>query len=213
MLVPLAALIGFVKTNGIETIGSYNKIDRWYWTAVFSNRYDQSVDTVSSSDFTSMKAWLLDDDKVPDFVQKFDPDSVDLDTIDKQSSAIYRGVMNLVVLSGALDFRTGQPPQFDKEKIQDDHIFPKSIYKEHSIANRTLISTNVQKSNEKPSDYFEKRVQEHGEEELKRILRSHIIPEEALDYLLEDKLQEFMEVRKKAIIANLREKLGLGRKV
>lgn len=38
----------------------------------------------------------------------------------------------MIVLKGALDFKTGQPPQFGKENC---------------IANRILISTNAEKSN------------------------------------------------------------------
>jgi hypothetical protein len=132
---------------------------------------------------------------------------VDLD-INKQSSAIYRGVIGMIVLNGALDFKTGQPPQFGKEKIQDDHIFPKSIYNDHRVVNRTLISTNAEKSDKKPSEYFKQRLDDHGEENFKMILESHIIPGDALDCFLNDNLQRFIEIRKQAIIGNLRKKLG-----
>lgn len=206
MLVPLAAMIDFVTNGKLETKGNYDKIDRWYWAAVFSNRYDQAVDTTAANDFTALKNWITDESKVPDFIKKFDLSTVDLD-IDRQSSAIYRGVISMIVLNGALDFKTGQPPQFGKEKIQDDHIFPKSVYKDHRIANRTLISTNAEKSDKKPSEYFKQKLDEHGKEKLKMILESHIIPEDALDYLLSDNVQNFIERRKQAIISNLREKL------
>jgi hypothetical protein len=74
------------------------------------------VDTTSYSHFSVIKAWIEDDKLTPDFIQKFEPKTVDLE-IDKQSSAIYRGVINMIFLKGALDFKTGQPPQFGKEKI------------------------------------------------------------------------------------------------
>ncbi|MGC9203326.1 MAG: hypothetical protein ACP5HX_11750, partial [Thermoproteota archaeon] len=93
--------------------------------------------------------------------------------VEKQSSAIYRGVMNLIVLKGALDFKTGQSPQFEKEKVQDDHIFPRSIYNYNYLPNRTLISTNAEKGNTKPSEYFNERIKEHGMDECKQILQSH----------------------------------------
>jgi hypothetical protein len=209
MLVPLAAVIDFIKTKKLETKGNYDKIDCWYWAAIFSNRYDQAIDTASANDFTALKNWIADDSKIPDFIQKFDPSIVDLDT-DKQSSAIYRGVISMIVLNGALDFKTGQPPQFSKEKIQDDHIFPKSVYKDDRIVNRTLISTNAEKSDRKPSEYFKKMLDEHGSEKLKIILKSHIIPEDALDYLLNDDLQNFVERRRQAIISYLHKRLGSG---
>jgi hypothetical protein len=201
MLVPLAAMIEHVKSQKVETKRNYDKIDCWYWVAVFSNAYDQAVDTTSANHFNAIKNWI-DDDEVPDFIQKFDVEGIDLD-INKQSSAIYRGVINLIVLKGALDFKTGQPPQFGKEKVQDDHIFPKSIYKEDCILNRTLISTNAEKLDKKPSIYFKERLEEHGKEKFIEILESHIIPSSALDYLLNDNLQGFMEARKKAVVEEL----------
>ena len=196
MLVPLAAVMDFIKTEHLETNGNYDKIDCWYWAAVFSNRYDQAVDTASENDFIALKNWITDDSKTPDFIQKFDFSTVDLDT-DKESSAIYRGVISMIVLEGALDFKTGQPPQFNEEKIQDDHIFPKSVYHDDRIINRTLISTNAEKSDKKPSEYFKNILNEHGDKKLKKILKSHIIPEDALNDLLNDDLQNFINFIKK----------------
>lgn len=182
-------------------LGNYDKIDWWYWISVFSNAYDQAVDATSANHFNAVKNWI-DNDVMPDFIQKFDVNSIDLD-ISKRSSAIYRGVMNLIVLKGALDFKTGQPPQFGKEKVQDDHIFPKSIYDEHRVLNRTLISTNSEKINKRPSVYFKERLEEHGKEKLIEILESHIIPPSALDHLLNDDLHRFMEARRQAILEEL----------
>jgi hypothetical protein len=208
MLVPLAAMIDYIKVKKLESKVNYDKIDRWYWAAVFSNAYDQAVDTTSAAHFTAIKNWIGDDNKVPELIQKFDPATVDL-KVDKQSSAIYRGVINMIVLRGSLDFKTGQPPQFGKEKIQDDHIFPKSVYHMDQIVNRTLISTNAQKSDKKPSEYFKQRLDEHGKKKLEEILESHIIPADALDYLLNDDLPNFLEKRKQTILGELRERLGI----
>jgi hypothetical protein len=209
MLVPLAAVIDLIRTEKLETKRNYDKIDRWYWAAVFSNRYDQAVDSASANDFTALKDWFVDDGKVPDYIQKFDFNGVDLD-IDKQSSAIYRGVISMIILEGALDFETGQPPQFSIEKLQDDHIFPKSVYKDHRVVNRTLISTNSKKSDKVPSEYFREKLDEHGTGRLMMIMKSHLIPEDALDCLLNDDLQNFERKRTEAIIKSLRKKIGDG---
>ncbi len=208
MLVPLASIIDFVKTNSLETDKNYAKIDRWYWISVFSNHYDQAQDTTSYQDFIALKEWINDDTKTPKIVQDFKPENLDFE-IANQSNAIYRGVMNLVILKGALDFATGQAPQFDKEKIQDDHIFPKSLYNYHYIPNRTLISTNLKKWKTKPSEYFKEKLTEHGEEKLKSILESHLIPSDALDELLSDDLDKFVEKRKQAIINELKQRLTI----
>ncbi|MGB9834962.1 MAG: GmrSD restriction endonuclease domain-containing protein [bacterium] len=206
MLVPLASMIDFITNGKLETKSNYDKINRWYWAAVFSNRYDQAVDTISANDFNAFKKWVAENGEAPDFIRDFEFDKVDLNT-EKQSSAIYKGVISLIVLKGALDFKTGQPPQFGIEKIQDDHIFPKSVYNENCILNRTLISTNAEKTSKKPSEYFRKILEEHGIEKFKMILESHLIPEEAIDFLLNDDLQNFLEKRGSAILNELRNKI------
>lgn len=206
MIVPLAALMYFIETERLQSDKAYRKIDVWYWTSVFSNRYDQAVDTTSFNDFELIKKWIKDENKVPEFISKFNPEEIDFD-VDKQNSSIYRGVINLITLKGAYDFKTGQPPQFVRNKVQDDHIFPKSIYRENRIANRTIISTNQSKINKKPSEYFRERINEIGEQRVKEILATHLIPAEALPYLLNDDLEKFMELRKLEIINEIRERV------
>ncbi|MCS7229978.1 MAG: hypothetical protein NZ923_08105 [Candidatus Kryptonium sp.] len=91
MLVPLAAMLAFIlgftdehgknkrrKNKSINISSSYDKIDCWYWSSVFSNRYDQAVDTKSANDFKAIKDWI-ENNKEPDFIRKFNCDEVDLD--------------------------------------------------------------------------------------------------------------------------------------
>ena len=208
MLVPLASMLHFLKTNGLESPKNYEKIDAWYWISIFLNRYDQAVDTTSKSDLDAIIEWIDEENKIPEFTQSFDFDTIDLD-VDKQTSAIYRGVISLIVPAGALDFKTGQPPQFGKERIQDDHIFPKSLYNRNLVTNRTLISTNAEKANKPPSEYFNERLKEHGDAKLKEILKSHLIPDDALESLLKDDLDGFLEKREEAIVNAAKEKVRL----
>jgi hypothetical protein len=206
MLVPLASMLHFLKTNGLESLKNYEKIDAWYWISIFSNRYGQAVDTTSKSDLDAIKEWISEENKIPEFTQSFDFATIDLD-VDKQTSAIYRGVISLIVLAGALDFKTGQPPQFGKERIQDDHIFPKTLYNCNLVANRMLISTNAEKGSKPPSEYFDERLKEHGDAKLKQILKSHLIPDDTLDSLLKEDLDGFLERRKEAIVNAMKEKV------
>lgn len=199
MIVPLAGIISFLKENKLESPINNDKISRWYWASVFSARYDEAADTKSHNDYKDLIEWCKDDQKVPDVVKKFDVKSADLE-VDKQSSAIYRGVMELIVLNGALDFKTGKPPQFAIEKLQDDHIFPKTIYKYNGILNRTLISSNAEKWKTEPSKYFKERLAEHGQEIFKSIMNSHLIPDDAIEPLLNNDLVNFCEKRKQRIM-------------
>jgi len=204
MIVPLAAMLHYIKVQRIENPLNYEKIDKWYWISVFSNRYDQAVDSTSFNDFKAIRDWI-ENNREPDFVRKFNPDEIDFD-VDKQSSATYRGVISLIVIRGAYDFKTGQPPQFEKNKVQDDHIFPQSIFRENRILNRTLISTNQSKIDKRPSTYFRERIQELGKEKVEEILASHLIPPEALNCLLNDNLAEFMELRKEEILKEIKKR-------
>ncbi|RLG48628.1 MAG: hypothetical protein DRN90_00365 [Thermoproteota archaeon] len=209
LIVPLAAMLDYLRTHNKETPRNYAKINAFYWTAIFTNKYDHAVDSQSFSDFKDFISWV-EEGKPPEFIEKFDPNSIDLD-VSSMASAIFKGVISLIVLKGALDFKTGQPPQFElhRSKIQVDHIFPKSIYNEDRIANRTIITTNQSKSNKKPSEYFKERIHELGEDKVKEILSTHLIPPEALDALRHDNLEKFMELRKKAIIEEIKRRVRM----
>jgi len=97
MIVPLTEMLMNLNENKLQSPNNYNKIKCWYWAAVFSNRYDEAVDTKSYNDYDDLKEWCKDDQKILEFMKKFDAKTVDLE-VDKQSSAIYRGVMSLTVL-------------------------------------------------------------------------------------------------------------------
>jgi hypothetical protein len=203
MIVPLATMLHYLDSHRIATANNYEKVDSWYWGSVFTTRYDQAVDTTSYTDLNAIKSWV-NGGGCPDFIKNFEATSVDLD-VDKQGSAIYRGVINLVKVSGAYDFRTGQPPEFEKEKIQDDHIFPKSKYKCNLVANRTLLSTNLKKSDLSPSRYFSQIVKEHGDTRFKQILETHLIPESAIQYLLSNDIENFIRERVKAVVKKVQQ--------
>ncbi|MEN3039841.1 MAG: HNH endonuclease domain-containing protein [Candidatus Kryptonium sp.] len=92
------------------------------------------------------------------------------------------------------------------EDIQVDHIFPKSRYGENSVLNATIIVSNPKKSNKKPSEFFGKIENEYGRKKLIDILKSHIIPEEALDDFKKNDLQNFLKNRGEEIIKVIKEK-------
>ncbi|MBV9828878.1 MAG: DUF262 domain-containing protein [Alphaproteobacteria bacterium] len=197
MLVPLAACIAYLEKNNQRDAVQFRKIDRWYWASVFLNRYNEGVNTKTFSDFIEMKDWFKEDKNEPEFIRRVFEEEVDL-RVESRSAAMYKGVMCLVVLSGALDFQTGQPPQFAVGEVQDDHIFPKSLYTSDQLMNRTLISTNQKKSNQTPSRYFSALETVTGRQRLEEILATHLIDANALSALLKDDLQGFCKAREQA---------------
>jgi hypothetical protein len=201
-LVPLAAFIAYLRVHGLESAAQYAKVDRWYWTTVFFNRYNEGVNTSTFSDFTKMKDWFRDDNKVPDFITDQNLGSIDL-TTDSKSSATFRGVFSLVALAGAHDFQTGNVPQFAPGEIQDDHIFPKVLFKEDSVLNRTIISTNQKKASQPPSKYFGAIETLVGRPQLEQVLSSHLIDANGLSSLLRDDLAGFMSAREATVRARI----------
>lgn len=203
LIIILGALLMVGRRLGMLDAKAYKKIDRWYWTSVFTDRYDSAVNTSVAADWKTVRAWVFDGGPVPDFITEFSPADVDLD-VSSRSSATYKGVLGLVVLAGARDYKTNQVPKFDPNRAQDDHIFPKSQYHYNGICNRTIVtSSNQNKGNLIPSVFFKSLVTINGRQALVETLRSHLIPEEGLDYLLNNDLEGFVETRKKAVRAEI----------
>jgi hypothetical protein len=187
-------------------------LDKWYWASVFTQRYDSAVDTKAYQDVVQVRRWLRGGEP-PEWLANLSIDSIDVDT-DEQRSAIYRGLMCLIVLEGAKDFINGQSANLNE--CQDDHIFPRAKFgkeeKIDSILNRTLISaqSNRIKSDKKPSEYLSSFLQQHynsNEDHLLKTLQSHLISREAYEAMKCDNFQAFIKARRQAFIQKIQEKL------
>lgn len=188
----------------------YRKVDRWYWGNVFAQRYDQAVDTLSYRDLRDMKEWMAGG-SCPSWLENLKVEQLDLISIGDQRSAVYRGLMCLIVSAGAKDFINGQPAAL--KDCQDDHIFPKSEYKKYPqvncILNRTLISSNQIKGSKKPSAYLPLFLEGHGGEEprLRQTLQSHLISEEAQQAMECDDFSAFIESRRKTLLTEMNKRV------
>ena len=211
MLVPLAAFLQSIETlHGGEEM--YRKLDQWYWTSVFFSRFDHAVDSQTFSDVKDVIRWFQGED-APTWIQATDPEKVNPDVYESRS-ALYRGLMCLVVLRGAKDFCTGQMVPLNE--CQDDHIFPKSKYKTHkrvnSLLNRTLIfgNCNKRKTDKLPSEFLPMFLESHGgdAQRLRETLLSHFIPDEARETLERDDLDAFMLAREKEFVADIKRRIG-----
>lgn len=198
MVVPLAVMLHMLEHRHAGE-KDYRKIDRWYWGSVFSERYDSAVDTKSYQDVRDLGHWI-DGGQVPEWLERLRFEDEDL-AVAESRSAMYRGLMCLVVLQGARDFLTGNPAPLST--CQDDHIFPKAVYRNlyavDSILNRTLISesSNAAKGSKKPSEFITICLQHHGNDEHRLLLtlRSHFISGEGYRALLADDFEAFVAAR------------------
>ena len=209
MVVPLATLL-FSISRRKRASSLYDKLDCWYWSAVFSERYQRSGDTFSARDFGEIRDWFENDLKVPEWIKNFAFDETDLDEALGQRSGVYRSVMSLMAATGAIDPITGQ--KVDLDDCEADHIFPESVFANHpkvqSITNLTLISkeTNREKRAKKPSEYIPFFLKKLGSDEkkLKSVLETHFIDETAYNCMLSDDLDGFLEARKNSIAEAIR---------
>ncbi|MEP0856312.1 DUF262 domain-containing protein [Trichocoleus sp. DQ-U1] len=206
LLVTLAVLLHKLKEKSAGA-KDYQKVDRWYWGCVLSRRYDTSRFTKTYQDVKDLDSWLDGNADAPQWLQQFADQDLNLDIVDDPRSALYRGLMGLVVCQGAKDFLTGQSVKYSE--CQDDHIFPKSVYKKSyekqvdTILNRTLIwePTNKTKANKLPSQFFQDCQVKHGGDEAKLLetLKTHFISPNAYAALKQDNFDGFINERRKTL--------------
>ncbi len=211
----LSAIRQHVKSNpnlsGVDTMG---KIRKWYWASIFTNRYSSSVESTSRKDFIELQAWFRNDDMEPTSFREFQDrfQSFNLKGETQKSSAIYKAIFNLLVIRGAKDWRTFELPEYDA--LDDHHIVPASwgikeeIVSINSILNRTPLSPETNRfviHDKRPNQYLPELFKQHGEEETRIVLESHLISRNAIDVLLrpdfgKDDFEEFLDLRQKSIL-------------
>jgi len=224
MIPVLAALLKLVETQG-NRADCYKKIEKWYWSSVFTNSYSKAADTQMTTDFKEMKDWFKDDSKTPKTVSTMINDFPKLSFLEIQSksNSKYRGVMSLIALEGAKDFDTNLTLE-NARKNDKDHLFPRSGANKlgfgtsshiNSILNMTWMSDNTNriiKKAKKPSIYLKDLIsKKYGgkKDDLLKILRTHLISSEAFNYLFDDKFTQFLLERERTILSKIKEHLEI----
>jgi len=216
----------FIKAERGEVEIDINKINRWYWSVIFTERYSGSTETKQTKDFKDLVAWLADSNKLPEAVTDM-ISKLDIMKIDTKypGSSIYKGVFNLLFRRGAWDFYEKDKIRFSVKDLEDHHIFPRKFLESKNVKvekdvvlNRTLIlsSTNRKISRKAPATYIEEMIRIHGsEEEAKRILEKHFINEEMFEILksvkenstpneIKEKFERFITLRENLIKDEIR---------
>lgn len=212
MVAPLALLLDHIKSLSEAKADAYEKLDRWYWSSVFRERYGGSTESTSYRDINQVKEWFTNYRKVPDAVPTH-KDQIKRELVDVvRVGAVYRGVLCLVALQGAVDFFTDQSIQL--HELDDHHIFPRSFFgkedplanRRNSILNRTLISSDTNRRvirAKHPSVYLSDMEAEHGKEGVRKILASHFIDDAGIEAMRNDDFGQFLTARERAIRAEV----------
>ena len=193
-----------------QRLDALRKIRFWYWASVFTNRYSGAVESTSARDYTGVKAWFAGDSTEPGLVSEFrrNVGELDLKHETRRGTSVYNGIFNLLVLNGAQDWISGNPPQHGD--LDDHHIVPKSLGSKYArstsidtILNRTPLTSETNRKvirDRLPNEYLPELIATNGKDEVIRILESHFISPRAFDILMKDPFmpsdfEEFIEER------------------
>jgi hypothetical protein len=203
------------------------RLTRLYWTLVFSLYLSGAPDTKSARIvrewFGGEEAGYRDDaDALPEAIRQFALSVEDLDEATK-ASAVYKGVMTLLISRGARDF--GRERHILKEMsgsaIEDHHIFPQQFLRNHgikgyianSILNRTPIlqETNRAISSDPPSKYFRDKNIIRDEPITDQILSEHALSRDVLDDVFTtESFNRFRYARRDKLRKIILESVGVG---
>jgi hypothetical protein len=221
MIPVLTALLKVIdeQENKVEC---FDKLKKWYWSAIFTTAYSSAADSQMTQDFRELKKWFVKEKEIPKTIIQMSRELPNLyfRDIQSKSNAKYRGIMSLIALEGAKDFNTSQALENARENDKD-HIFPKSFNfgfgsNKHvnSILNMTWMSGSTNKRIKrckKPSHYlpeFIKTKYKKDKKQFAAVLKTHFINQKASDYLAEDKFEEFISEREHIIISKIKKIVG-----
>ena len=177
---------------------------QFLWRAFLTSRYEQSSASNSLQDYRAMRK-VLEGTGALAAVPVFDENTYPIPTPEiiaqqdwpKKRSIIGRGLLALQLRAGAYDLADGKPASVNTIRSSEHqreyhHLFPYSLLKTAGLPenhiylalNCGLITwrTNRAISHKDPVQYLKERADSCalGEPELKRRLRSHLIPFDAL---------------------------------
>lgn len=210
-----------------------SKINQWYWSAVFSERYAGSTEAKLTKDYKELLKWFNDSEKIPEVVVEMRNILYKTFTIhDKKyaGNSVYKGVFNLLFMHDAKDLYENDKLKFSTDELDDHHIFPKKFLENKGVevdwdmvANRTLIGskTNKRISKKAPRVYLQEMLEnnENDEKSVKAILEKHFIDNAMYKILLsvdeistkEDitkAFEDFVERREKIIQNHIADMIG-----
>jgi hypothetical protein len=173
VLIPMAAAWEQLKgLSGIRAGNARERLKQYFWCSVFTTNFDQGGNSQAQADYGKLRDWLTDEKKpAPEAVANFEFSTSQLTAARRNRRALYRGVMALVMHSGALDFHSKDRITASKiaaQEIDAHHLFPKNWLKQHYagkknsgfsedlILNFALIDSTTNKliSDHAPSQYL-----------------------------------------------------------
>jgi len=221
MVIPLMIFLARVK--GFDRIDEEQRrfLEFWFWSSVFANRYSTASNEVIIADSVALSQ-VADGKRIErrDYFTRLrslvtDPD--DLFIYTKRTSAIYRGVLNLVgyAIQGLRDWKSTQKIDPDKP-LDDHHIYPRAYIASgppldldageaaqlaDCVVNRTLIpkNLNITIGKRPPTAYLAEL--RKANPKLESSLLDHLVPPELVtDPAWDKQFRRFLDVRASSIM-------------
>jgi len=212
MLPPLSAVLARTgELRSAEVGARRERLKRWFWCSVFGQVYESATNSKSAKDVNELMAWLSGGPP-PETVESFRFDPRALRDVTPRNRSLYRGVINLMLGSGARDFHTQAVITgrlMADEGIDDHHVFPAAFLDRQGwvpartrdcVLNRTLIDrfTNQRIRDRAPSDYLAEIRSTPGFP-FEAVLTSHGLPADDGSALLQDDFEAFLTWRQEWI--------------
>ena len=211
----IAACYELIPDDGDYRGKAETLLQRYLWSAFFTDRYENSSASRAYADFKALKSVFQNqqfDETHIKQVPILDRDQYPLATTDELMAAGWpkgmgieaRGVMAVTTYLEARDFADNQPASYDNlQKREYHHIFPDALLQEAEIPsllalNCALITwkTNRVIGRKDPLDYLRERVDWAGEDTVRQRMKTHLIDYDQLARAEYGDLQDPAEVGK-----------------
>jgi hypothetical protein len=221
LIIPLMIFLSHVK--GFDRIDEEKRrfLEFWFWSSVFSNKYSSSSNEVIIADGQALSqiAYGKRIERRDYFtrLRSLVTDPEDLFIFTKRTSAIYRGVLNLIgyAIHGLRDWKSSQKIDPDKD-LDDHHIYPRAYINSEPpldmeageavqlmdcVVNRTLIPKNLNITiGKRPPQSYLADLKKHNSK-LEASLQDHLIPAELVtDASWNGRFRAFLDIRARSIM-------------
>lgn len=221
IIIPLAGMFSRITSlTGPRVGAAKDKIEQWYWCAVFGQKYESSPNSQAAIDFVDVIKWL-DNGKKPETIETFQFEPNSLFTTTPRQRAVYRGVLSLVMRNHVRDFYSHHilnPEIIRQHEVDDHHIFPNKYLERKGVnaklrdcvLNHTFIDrkTNIRINDRAPSKYMQEILDERKEEKFEELLSSHILPSNKDKFFFADDYKEFLLWRQEKLLEHIQNATG-----
>jgi hypothetical protein len=198
MVIPLMIFLSHVKKFDRIDEGQRHFLEFWFWSSVFANRYSTSSNEVIIADSQALtqvaQGKRIERRDYFTRLRSLVTDPEDLFIYTKKTSAIYRGVLNLIgyAIHGLRDWRSSQKIDPDKD-LDDHHIYPRAyiaskppldiemgeaVQLMDCVVNRTLIPKNLNITiGKRPPQFYLADLKKQNSN-LESSLHDHLVPTE-----------------------------------